>query len=300
MSASETGKAAKVALFLLVVAAAAAFVYTRPPIAQLESNHTFADARTMYRVRNAVNVGSNVLYMLVGFLGLRFLGRGPTLDPEGSFRPGAHTAFESYRERPAYAMFFASVIVVALGSAFYHLAPSSQRLFWDRLPTAMALMALFTTVFAERISIYWSRILLLPLVFAGVASVVAWRLSEQRGGSDLRAYLFVQGLAMIGIPLMMLLFRSRYSHGWMILFSLALFGAAKALAQLDAAVFAASGGVVSGHSLGHVAAALGAYVPVSMLKRRGLSTDWRPGLALELADDDDEDEDDARASGGEE
>lgn len=278
-------KALKVLLLVVLAVGAGFYLYRHAPIPQPESYHSFVDTRTMYRIPNALDVLSNVFFALAGILGLRFLGRGPTLDPEASFRPGAHTAFDSYRERPAYVIFFAGVFLTAFGSGFYHLAPSTPRLFWDRLPMAIAFMALFTTVIAERISVYWSRMLLLPLVFAGVASVVAWRLSEQNGAGDLRAYVFVQGFPMIALPVMMLLFPSRYTHGWMLLFVVLLYAGAKGLEHFDDKVFAATGGQVSGHSLKHVVAAMACYVIVMMLKRRGVSPEHdgrkRPAYMLD-------------------
>lgn len=289
-------KAAKVFFLLLLAAGAAFMLYRHGRIPQPESYHAFADTRTMQRIPNALNVLSNIPFALVGLLGIAFLGRGPTLDPEASFRPGAHTAFDSYRERPAYAIFFAGVFLTAFGSGFYHLAPSTPRLFWDRLPMAIAFMSLFATVISERVSIYWSRNLLLPLVFAGIASVVAWRISEQNGAGDLRAYVFVQGFPMIALPLMMLLFRSRYTHGWMLLLVVLLYGGAKALEHFDARVFEATGRQVSGHSLKHVVAALACYVVVMMLKRRGLAPEWgtkkRP--AYMLGEDEEEEVENAR------
>lgn len=286
-------KAAKVLLLLLLAAAAGYYLFRHAPIPQAAGYHAFADTRTMQRIPNALNVLSNVPFALVGLLGLRFLGRGPTLDPDASFRPGAHTAFDSYRERPAYAIFFAGVFLTAFGSGFYHLAPSTPRLFWDRLPMAVAFMSLFATVVAERISVYWSRNLLLPLVFAGVASVVAWRVSEQNGAGDLRAYVFVQGFPMIALPLIMLLFHSRYTHGWMLLLVVLLYGGAKALEHFDAQIFVVTGRQVSGHSLKHVVAAMAIYVVVMMLKRRALASDEparkRPAYML--------DEDEEEASG---
>jgi hypothetical protein len=288
---SDGGKTAKVLFLVALAGGAAAAVFTRSPIPQPSSYHAFADTRTMFGIPNALDVLSNVAFALVGLMGFRFLARGPTMDPEASFRPGAHTALDSYRERPAYAMFFAGVFLTAFGSAFYHLAPSTPRLFWDRLPMAIAFMALFATVIAERISIYWSRNLLLPLVFLGVASVVLWRISEQRGAGDLRAYVLVQGLPMVALPLMMLLFRSRYTHGWMLLVVVVLYAGAKALEHFDAQVFAATEQRVGGHSLKHVVAALAAYVVVMMLKRRRLapSRTARPAYMLEEEPDPGED-----------
>lgn len=285
-------KALKV-LFLVALAGAAGFMlYRHAPIPQWESYHAFADGRTMYRVPNALNVLSNVFFAFAGIAGMRFLGRGPSLDPDASFRAGAHTAFESYRERPAYAIFFAGVFLTAFGSGFYHLAPNTPRLFWDRLPMAIAFMSLFATVVAERISIYWSRNLLLPLVAAGVASVVAWRISEQNGAGDMRAYVFVQGFPMLALPLMMILFRSRYTHGWMLLVVVLLYGGAKALEQFDAKVFELTGNQVSGHSLKHVVAAMACYAVVIMLRRRTVSTTNMTGRrpAYMLSEEEEEEE----------
>lgn len=291
-------KAAKVFLLLLLAAGAGFYLYRHAPIPQWESYHAFADTRTMQRIPNALNVLSNIPFALVGLLGIFFLGRGPTLDPDASFRPGAHTAFDSYRERPAYVIFFAGVFLTAFGSAFYHLAPSTPRLFWDRLPMAIAFMSLFATVIAERISIYWSRNLLLPLVFAGIASVVAWRISEQNGAGDMRAYVFVQGFPMIALPLMMVLFRTRYTHGWMLLVVVLLYAGAKALEHFDAKVFEATGGQVSGHSLKHVVAAFASYVVVMMLKRRGLAPEQPGGSrpAYMLDEDEEQEEEVEEAS----
>lgn len=283
-------KGAKVLVLFVLAAGAGAYLFLHARIPQPESYHAFADTRTMQRVPNALNVLSNIPFAIVGLLGLRFLGRGPTRNPEASFRPGAHSAFDSYRERPAYAIFFAGVFLTAFGSSFYHLVPSTPRLFWDRLPMAIAFMSLFATVIAERISVYWSRNLLLPLVFAGVASVVAWRISEQNGAGDLRAYIFVQGFPMIALPLMMLLFRSRYTHGWMLLAVVVLYGAAKALEHFDAKVFAATDQQVSGHSLKHVVAALATYVVVMMLERRGLAPDKTGKRPAYMLDEDEEEE----------
>jgi hypothetical protein len=83
---------------------------------------------------------------------------------------------------------------------------------------------------------------------------------------------------------MMLLFPSRYTHGWMLLLVVVLYGGAKALEHFDARVFVATEGQVSGHSLKHVVAALACYAVVMMLKRRGLSPEYgrkRPAYMLE-------------------
>jgi hypothetical protein len=211
----------------------------------------------------------------VGWLGLAFLRRGPTRDPDGPFRPGAHTAFESLRERPAYVLFFAGVFLTAFGSGYYHLRPTTLSLFWDRLPMAVAFSALFVAIWAERVSVYWSRMLLLPVVFGGVASVVMWRISETQGRGDLRAYIFVQAFPLVALPLMMALFRPRYSRSGELLIGVAVYAAAKGLEHLDLAVWELTGRIVSGHTLKHLVAALAPWFVLDMLKKRG-----RPAVPL--------------------
>jgi hypothetical protein len=279
-------KGLRVALLLVVAIGAGVALWKHGPIPQPESYHQFADTRTLYRVPNALNVLSNIPFFLVGWMGLAFLRRGPTRDPDGPFRPGAHTAFESLRERPAYVLFFAGLLLTAFGSAFYHLKPSTSRLFWDRLPMAIAFMALFAAVIAERISIYWSRMLLLPLVFAGVASVVMWRLSEDAGRGDLRVYLFVQLFPMLALPLMLLLFPPRYSRGAELFVVVLLYAAAKALEHFDVQIWNLTAFTVSGHTLKHLVAAFAAFLVVDMLKKRGRALPPIEEMVAAEADDD--------------
>jgi hypothetical protein len=279
-------KGLRVPLLLVVAIGAGVALWKHGPIPQPESYHQFADTRTLYRIPNALNVLSNIPFFLVGWMGLAFLRRGPTRDPDGPFRPGAHTAFESFRERPAYVLFFAGILLTAFGSAFYHLKPSTSRLFWDRLPMAIAFMALFAAAIAERISVYWSRMLLLPLVFAGAASVVMWRLSEDAGRGDLRVYLFVQLFPMLALPLMLLLFPPRYSRGAELFVVILLYAAAKALEHFDVQIWDLTSCTVSGHTLKHLVAALAVFLVLDMLKKRGRAlTPVEEMIAAEAGDD---------------
>jgi hypothetical protein len=265
------GRALRV-LLLVLVAGLAGFALSRlRPIPQSEAYHAFADARTMWKIPNALNVASNIGFFLVGWMGLAFLFRGPSRDPDGPFRPGPHSAFETLRERPAYVIFFAGVFLTAFGSGFYHWRPNSLRLFWDRVPMAIAFTALFATVIAERINVYWSRMLLLPLITVGVASVVMWRVSEDRGAGDLRPYIFVQAFPIIALPLIMMMFPSRYTRGWELLVVILLYATAKALEHFDRVVFEITARQVSGHTLKHLVAALAIWFVLHMLKNRTIA-----------------------------
>lgn len=49
--------------------------------------------------------------------------------------------FSDARERWLYAVVFAGLILTALGSGYYHLAPDNARLVWDRIPIMITFMA---------------------------------------------------------------------------------------------------------------------------------------------------------------
>ena len=103
-----------------------------------EHYHDFADQRVVLGVPHALNVASNLGFLIVGAVGLGRL-----------WRPGS--SFADARERWPHAVFFVSLVGVGFGSAYYHLAPSHGTLFWDRLPMSLAFMSLLSAVLAERL-----------------------------------------------------------------------------------------------------------------------------------------------------
>src|SRR2546423_861902 len=94
-----------------------------PPIPQDPAYHHFADRRAWLGIPNALDVLSNLPFLIVGLAGLLTVLRGS--------HPS--TAFADRWERRAWTILFAGVALVAFGSGYYHLAPSTPRLFWDRL-----------------------------------------------------------------------------------------------------------------------------------------------------------------------
>jgi hypothetical protein len=71
-------------------------------------------------------------------------------------------------------------------------------------------------------------------------------------------YALVQFFPMLAVPLMALLFPSRYTRGADLVIVVVIYGLAKGFELLDARLFTL-GGVVSGHTCKHVAAALSGY-----------------------------------------
>jgi hypothetical protein len=202
----------------------------------------------------------------VGLLGLWLLGLGA-----GRSR----VALRDPRERAPWLAFFAGVALTGLGSAWFHLAPSLDRLVWDRLPMTVGFMGLLAALVAERIDAGAGRRLLWPLLLAGVASVAWWWGTEQVGRGDLRPYYLVQFAPLAAVPLVLILFPRPATQAcgvgggetgpWLL--ALLAYGLAK-LAEAEDGALLALGGLVSGHTLKHLLAAAGIGCLAFMLARR--------------------------------
>jgi hypothetical protein len=135
------------ALVLMFLIAIGLFVTFAPPLHQSQSYHEFADRRILFGVPDFWDVISNVPLLFVGLLGLA-----------------------KFRDKSS-RILFVGVFFTSLGSAYYHLAPDSARLFWDRLPMTIAFMSLFAlAINRPNLSV--------PFVFLGIASVVWWRITD--------------------------------------------------------------------------------------------------------------------------
>lgn len=249
----------KAAVPLLLVLVAAAWGLFAPPLLQSQDYHRFADARAWLSVANAADTLSNFAFLIVGGLGLAFLWR--------ERKAGSSAHFSTRGETTPYAVFFAGVALTSVGSAYYHLAPDDARLVWDRLPMTVAFMSLVSAAIAERISVRAGGILLVPLLIAGVASVVYWRASALGGFENLRPYMAVQYGSIGAVLAISLLFRSRYTHGYAIFLLAAAYIVAKQLETYDRAVYELGFGL-SGHTLKHLVAALGLWILLRSLQRR--------------------------------
>lgn len=56
---------------------------------------------------------------------------------------------------------FLGLALTGFGSAYYHLAPDSARLIWDRLPLTLVFMAILAATVVERISVTVGFLLLI-------------------------------------------------------------------------------------------------------------------------------------------
>lgn len=233
---------------------AVAVALMQAPLTQDLRYHSFSDTRTLLAIPNLLNVASNLPFLIVGLHGLYKLTRKPGLR-----------IIES--NRLAYITLFLGTALVALGSGYYHLWPDNNTLVWDRLPMTIAFMALFAIVLSEFISEKLGKTVLLPFLGLGLASVVYWYVTESAGVGDLRYYVIVQFFPMLTIPIILICYESKFTHTtayWLLLGAYLL---AKVTEHFDAAIFDLLG-VVSGHSIKHIAAALGLYLLLKAYEQR--------------------------------
>ena len=225
----------RLGILLAVTAIGLVAVMLSPPLRQDPAYHAFADRRAFLGIPYALNVLSNVGFLVVG---------------AWSFAAVAKASLPRW-ERAAGFLFALGLVLTGFGSAYYHLAPSNATLVWDRLPLAALFPLVFAVAIGDRVSPAMGRALYLPLAVVGVVSVVWWDVTD-----DLRPYALVQFLPLALIPLMLWLFPSRRPTR-PLLIGVAIYAGSKIFEVGDGVIMAA-GGVVSGHTVKHVLAAVAA------------------------------------------
>lgn len=237
---------------LLILAIASLAMLFHGPIAQLPGYHDFADQRTWMGISNAGDVLSNAGFALVGIAGLALLWQRRKQD---TLQAGWS----------AYALFFISVLLTALGSGWYHLAPDNARLVWDRLPIALACGGILAAVWHETVG--RTRWLTPALALFAIASVLWWRVTDLQGLGDLRPYLLLQVLPLVLIPLLQWQAqRPRFERAAFGI-AIGLYVLAK-LCEIGDHHVLELGGLVSGHTVKHLLATLAAGMVAWQVWRR--------------------------------
>lgn len=265
MSLSLSGRHAGL---VLTVVGMVAGVFALAPIPQGSAAHLMVDGRPFFGIPNGFDVLSNIPFAAVGLLGLA-----TTFATHAS----RSSPFSDRWERWPYAVLFANVALVAVGSSYYHLAPDNARLVWDRLPMSIAFVALLAALLAERVSVPLSRRLFVPLLVAGAASVPYWYWTEIRNAGDLRPYILVQFGSLVVIVLLLVLYPARHRGTRYLVAGLGAYAIAKGFELSDGPIFA-FGGIASGHTLKHLAAAAGVACLVVMLRVRTRPVGVRPAV----------------------
>lgn len=232
-------------------------VMMQDPISQDLAYHHFKDQKTIFSIPNFWNVVTNLPFLLVGIVGLYSVLRSHRIKIISDLKI-------------AYILFFFGVSLVAVGSGYYHLSPDNSSLVWDRLPMTFAFMALFSIVLGEFISLRMGKLALWPFLVFGVFSVFYWHFTERNGEGDLRLYLLVQFLPMILIPLILMLFKSKFTHTRGYWYLLSAYFLAKLFEYFDVVVYN-NFLLLSGHSIKHIVAAFGIFFLLKAYNSRELN-----------------------------
>jgi hypothetical protein len=210
------------------------------PVAQDPAYHDFADQRRLAGIPNFWNVVSNLPFLAAGIWGML-----------AASKAGRNLAYIA-------TIFSAGLVLLCFGSGWYHLAPENAALVWDRLPMTVSFMAFFTFTLTIVYGQAVGRASMLPLLVVGIGSVIYWDVTETAGQGDLRLYALVQFLPGILILLFLCLYSGCFKGRRSLWLAMGAYVLAKLLEWQDEAIWGL-GNLISGHTLKHLAAALGAY-----------------------------------------
>ena len=224
-----------------------------PPVSQDLKYHNFVDQRSFAGIPHFWNVVTNIPFLVIGIIGFFKIQK----QELTGILP------ELFR---TYLAFFMGLVLIGLGSGYYHLNPSNSTLVGDRMAITITFMSFLVLIIGESISTKTASRLLFPLIFLGLASVIYWIITENLGMGDLRFYALVQFLPMLLIPLMLLLYGSCLSGRRWIITMILVYGVAKIAEMYDHQIYDLIS--FSGHSLKHLIAAFGAFLFLKGLELR--------------------------------
>ncbi|THJ31458.1 hypothetical protein E8K88_14970 [Lampropedia aestuarii] len=225
-----------------------------PALPQAAHYHDFADARTLMGIPYAMDVLSNLPLLLAG------------LAIAWQLRRFAHT---SAQPLPMWGWLLAlaalGFAVTALASSIYHWQPDDAGVFWDRLAMGVIFAAVIGLAVGQIYGALTAATAALLTLAAAVLALWIWRKTGnftpwivlQAGGMLLLLAIACQPrhspLRQAAVPLLPL----GALIAWYSLAKLAELG--------DHGVFAVTAGLLSGHSLKHILAALAAWPLLQML-----------------------------------
>lgn len=219
--------------------------------------HPFIDARALRGIPNALDVLSNLPFLLGGVAGLWMLSRWEAHGLQVATLRAAR-------------VFFVGLILTFAGSSYYHWAPDAWGLMWDRAGMAVVFAGALGLAVCERASLRIGAWLPAAVCVAGGVSawvcyhsgnVLPWAVVQFGGAALLMGLAVCKPLQRAGsLPR-----APQISWGLLI----ALYAMAKLLEAGDAWVFHATHEVVSGHTLKHLFASCAAW-PVGVALWRAM------------------------------
>lgn len=238
LSTPRWGLSAKELRFASMMLFFALLALALPGFSQPQDYHHFADERSLFGIPHALDVLSNMGFLVAGLFGLRALSRRKD-DIPAALAWSLETMFWG-------------VMCTASGSAYYHWGPQDSRLVWDRLPMVIAFAGVYGALGATRVSSKAGFFALASALAYGVGSVVFWT----RTG-NLTPYALMQfgGLAWVAVAWVASKHRA-LDLPWGAL--LGFYLAAKFFETFDAQTLHLTMGWVSGHTIKHLLSAMAA------------------------------------------
>ncbi len=225
-----------------------------PSVAQFDHYHAFADQRTLWGLPYAMDVLSNIPFAVMGAWGLQRL-RAFSLQPA---------------QRLLAALFFAGLLLTALCSSYYHLQPDNAGLAIDRMGMLATFAGLMGLAVADRITIRAGLCTAAVVVALGPVAVYSWATT-----GNLLPWSVVQGGGMLLIVVLALRKPVTGAWGMPLAAVIAWYALAKLLELGDQQVLDLTQGLVSGHTLKHLTAAMAAW-PVIAVMQNGAQTHSGP------------------------
>jgi uncharacterized protein YjeT (DUF2065 family) len=206
-------------------------------------DNLFADSRIFCGVSHGLDVWTNLAFILAGLYGLIVWKKHASQISDNSNQ----------------LIIIIGSVLVAIGSSFYHLHPDNHHLVWDRLPMAIVFSGLFcfATIRLNLYPLKKQHFSIAYLVFS-VATVLLWFFGTVIHVNLIAPYVFLQ---FVGMILFVMLAYMAYKNSDNPLFE-ALFGiiffyaVAKIFEYYDFEIFSLTHGLISGHSIKHLVAAV--------------------------------------------
>ena len=239
-----------IGLFATVILVFTAF-WSILPIQDASSYFNFADQRCILGINNFSDVASNLAFTIVGLLGFYWIKNNVSLTYE----------FKLLGNFLATAM-----LLVSMGSAFFHYIPTVERLFWDRVPMVLGFISLIGLLVVDRVNKKLGLRTFYILFILSVITLALWRLNYL----DLRPYLLIQFGALLFVVLIILLKSRGTISNSAIWISFGFYILAKIFEIADTFMWNLTG-FISGHTMKHLAAALAMLVLLKTFRRRAFA-----------------------------
>ncbi|MDG9924365.1 MULTISPECIES: hypothetical protein [unclassified Pseudomonas] len=227
----SNGSTSILGLFGLCLVLIAAF---GPTVQQPALYHAFADQRALLGIPHALDVLSNLPFLLLGLFGMSRLRQ-----------------IVDARWQGLYLLLCLGLLLTFLGSSAYHLAPADAGLLYDRLGMLVLFAAILGLAAADRLGFTAARMTALGVALGGSAALWAWYTS-----GNLLPWIVLQAGGMLLLVMLACCRPRRDAHALRLGLCVVWYALAKLCELNDSGLFHLSGEWLSGHSLKHLLSGL--------------------------------------------